>query len=212
MLIVLSPAKTLDYESAVSTPPQTTPEFIDDSAMLVDVLRKKSAKQLGKMMGISEKLAELNHQRFQDWDESLPAEATRAAALAFKGDVYQGLAADKLTGRQLAYAQEHLRILSGLYGSLRPLDAMLPYRLEMGSSLKNERGKDLYAFWGTKLTDSINEQLAATKSNECTLNGHWPLYWTACNCCASSASPQPKSAIVIVLVVFMACFLILLII
>ena len=164
MLSVLSPAKTLDYESPAITETLTTPDFLADSADLVDVLRKKSAKQIGKLMGISEKLAVLNHERFQAWENPMPSDAVKQAVLAFKGDVYLGLEADTLTTKQLDFAQDHLRILSGLYGMLRPLDAMLPYRLEMGTKLKTGRGKDLYEFWGAKLTDALNAQLTATKS------------------------------------------------
>lgn len=163
MLIVLSPAKTLDFESEPTAQPQTIPQWIDESARLVDVLKKKTPKQIAALMGVSANLAELNHQRYQDWQLPMPPEATRPAVLAFKGDVYLGLEADRWTAKQLDYAQKHLRILSGLYGVLRPLDAMLPYRLEMGTALSTRRGKDLYAFWGSRITQSINEQLAETK-------------------------------------------------
>lgn len=164
MLFVISPAKTLDYETPATTDTLTTPGFLDDSAELVEVMKKKSAKQIAKLMGVSEKLATLNYDRFQTWQSPMPSADVKQAVLAFKGDVYLGLEAETLTAKQLDYAQDHLRILSGLYGILRPLDAMLPYRLEMGTKLKTQRGKDLYGFWGSRLTDSINEQLAATKS------------------------------------------------
>ena len=169
MLIILSPAKTLDYETAPQTQIKTTPELIDDAARLVGVLKKKSPKQLAALMGVSDPLAELNHARYQDWVHPMPDEATKQAALAFKGDVYLGLQAERMTEKQLVYAQDHLRILSGLYGILRPLDAMLPYRLEMGTALKTRQGKDLYAFWGTKITESLQQQLTATNSR-CLLN------------------------------------------
>ncbi|QEF96420.1 hypothetical protein Mal15_04480 [Stieleria maiorica] len=162
MLIVLSPAKTLDYESEPKIASQTTPEWITESETLVGVLKKKTPKQIQALMGVSDKLAELNHQRYQDWQLPMPPEATRPAILAFKGDVYLGLQADRMTEKQLLFAQDRLRILSGLYGVLRPLDAMLPYRLEMGTALKTRRGKDLYAFWGSRITQSINDQLAVT--------------------------------------------------
>jgi cytoplasmic iron level regulating protein YaaA (DUF328/UPF0246 family) len=164
MLIVLSPAKTLDFDSPAKVAPRSTPAFLEHSAKLVGVLKKKSPKQIAKLMGVSEQLAELNHRRFQEWAVALPEASSRPAVLAFKGDVYLGLEADRMTERQLLYAQDHLRILSGLYGSLRPLDAMKAYRLEMGTALKTRRGKDLYAFWGTRITEALNEQLAAIDS------------------------------------------------
>lgn len=162
MLTVLSPAKTLDYETPAKIDVKTTPEFLDQSDRLAARLKKMTPKQLRALMGISDDLAELNHGRFQDWCVPLPDDASKQAVLAFNGDVYAGLEADKMTEKQLLYAQDFLRILSGLYGILRPLDAMLPYRLEMGTQLKNRRGKDLYAFWGTRLTESLNRQLAST--------------------------------------------------
>ncbi|PAY15587.1 hypothetical protein CKO51_31170 [Rhodopirellula sp. SM50] len=164
MLIVLSPAKTLDYDSRPKVPARTTPEWLAESEKLVDLLKKKTPKQIQTLMGVSENLAELNHGRYQDWQLPMPEAASRPAVLAFKGDVYLGLEADQMTEKQLLYAQDHLRILSGLYGVLRPLDSMLAYRLEMGTALKARRGKDLYAFWGTRITQSINEQLDATDS------------------------------------------------
>jgi cytoplasmic iron level regulating protein YaaA (DUF328/UPF0246 family) len=164
MLILLSPAKTLDFESEPTIDTRTTPEFLDEAAELVDGLKSKTQKQLSALMGISDDLAELNAQRYQDWDASLPKDASKQSVLAFKGDVYQGLEADQMTGKQLEYAQDHLRILSGLYGVLRPLDAMLPYRLEMGTKLKTKHGKDLYEFWDAKITESVASQLKATNS------------------------------------------------
>jgi cytoplasmic iron level regulating protein YaaA (DUF328/UPF0246 family) len=164
MLTILSPAKTLDFQSEPTTDVQTTPEFLRESAALVDVLKTLTPKQLGALMGISDSLAELNHQRYQDWQQPMPEVATKQAVLAFKGDVYRGLEADQWTEKQLLYAQDHLRILSGLYGVLRPLDQMLPYRLEMGTALETPRGKDLYAFWGGRITEALNRQLGATGS------------------------------------------------
>jgi cytoplasmic iron level regulating protein YaaA (DUF328/UPF0246 family) len=165
MLIVLSPAKTLDYESESKIRTQTTPELLDQSVQLVEVMKKKTPKQIATLMGVSDALALLNHQRYQDWEVPMPPHASRQAVLAFKGDVYLGLEADRMTEKQLSYAQDRLRILSGLYGVLRPLDAMLPYRLEMGTPLKTRSGKDLYAFWGSRITDSINAQLTATNTS-----------------------------------------------
>ncbi|MCO8121814.1 peroxide stress protein YaaA [Stieleria sp. TO1_6] len=164
MLIVLSPAKTLDYESKPTIDTQTTAELLDQSEILVGLLKKKTPKQIAALMGISDALAELNHQRYQEWELPMAADACKQAVLAFNGDVYVGLEANTMTNKQLLYAQDHLRILSGLYGVLRPLDAMLPYRLEMGTGLKNKRGKDLYAFWGTRITAAINAQLSEINS------------------------------------------------
>jgi cytoplasmic iron level regulating protein YaaA (DUF328/UPF0246 family) len=169
MFIVLSPAKTLDFETPASISKATTPTMLKQTAELVEILKQQSPKQIGQLMGISEKLSELNHQRYQDFEIPLPKKGSKQAALAFQGDVYQGLLATEMTEKQLLYAQDHLRILSGLYGSLRPLDRMLPYRLEMGTALKNAAGKDLYAFWGDQITDSISKQIVATKS-KCLLN------------------------------------------
>ena len=164
MLIILSPAKTLDFESPSKIKTATTPELIKQSAVLADLLKQKTPKQIEALMGISEKLALLNHERYQDWESPMPLGATKQAVLAFQGDVYQGLQASTLSEKQLLYAQDHLRILSGLYGVLRPLDLMLPYRLEMGTPLKNKQGKDLYAFWGMQITEALQAQLSATNT------------------------------------------------
>lgn len=158
MLIVISPAKTLDYESPMPSVKPTQPDFLDESASLVEVMRKKKPTQLRKMMGISPKLADLNHDRYLRWDPRHTAKNSRPAVLAFMGDVYGGLDARSLDARELTYAQQHLRILSGLYGLLRPLDRIQPYRLEMGTSVKNPRGRDLYRFWGDRPTQALNEQ------------------------------------------------------
>ncbi|MCC9599276.1 peroxide stress protein YaaA [Stieleria sp. JC731] len=159
MLLLLSPSKRLDYDTPVKSSVKTTPEFIDQSARLARELKKLTPKQISALMGINDELALLNHERFQDWQSPMPDADTRQAALAFKGDVYFGLEAETLTAKQLEYAQDHLRILSGLYGILRPLDGILPYRLEMGTKLKNKAGKDLYQFWGSSIAESINRQL-----------------------------------------------------
>ena len=161
MLIVVSPAKTLDYESPVPTRNATTPDFLEDSRELIDQLKLLEPHQVSNLMGISAKLGELNAQRFQDWKTPFTPDNARQAALAFKGDVYTGLDAYNFSEEDFAFAQEHLRILSGLYGLLRPLDLMQPYRLEMGTRFENSRGKDLYAFWGDRLTQALNDQLAA---------------------------------------------------
>jgi len=159
MLILLSPAKTLDFETAPRTKQLSTPTFLDESEKLVTTLRKYKPKRLGKLMNISDALAELNVERFQSWQTPFPAGAGRPCIQAFRGDVYVGLDADSMSMAEIKRAQKHIRILSGLYGVLKPLDSMLPYRLEMGTSLKTRRGKNLYEFWGTRITDSLNQEL-----------------------------------------------------
>ncbi len=161
MLMLLSPAKTLDYESRLLTARYTQPELISQASELVAVCRQLTPAQLGSLMSISDKLAGLNAARFAQWQPDSTLENSRQALLAFKGDVYTGLAVEDFSEADLEYAQSHLRILSGLYGLLRPLDLMQPYRLEMGSRLANPRGKDLYAFWGESLTDRVNTLLAS---------------------------------------------------
>ena len=163
MLLVLSPAKTLDYASEQVTPELTRPAFMKRSAELIDVLRKRSPADIASLMKISDPLADLNVQRYRDWSARPAARVTRPAVLAFNGDVYDGLQASSLTDNQLAYLQSHLRILSGLYGVLRPFDLMQPYRLEMGIRLDNSGGRDLYAFWGEAVTDALAEVLAGQR-------------------------------------------------
>ncbi len=163
MLTLLSPAKTLDFETPPVTPHHTTPDFLDDSAALIDVLRGYSPDDIGKLMKLSPALSELNVNRYHDWALPYPDGQAKAAVLAFKGDVYTGLDADSMSVDDLDYAQENLRILSGLYGLLRPLDEILPYRLEMGTRLENPQGKDLYAFWGEKITQALNDVIDAGK-------------------------------------------------
>jgi cytoplasmic iron level regulating protein YaaA (DUF328/UPF0246 family) len=159
MLIVLSPAKSLDLDTAPTTKLFTTPDFIDRASELIDVLRERSPAQIGELMSISDPLAVLNVTRYAHWTRD-HADA-RQAVMSFDGDVYTGLAARTLTPKQLAYVQDHVRILSGLYGLLRPLDLLHPYRLEMGTRLQNPRGKDLYAFWGELVTQKLGETIAA---------------------------------------------------
>lgn len=159
MLMIISPAKTLDFESPVGSKKSSKPAYLKDSAELIDILRGYSPDDLVELMGISQKLGELNHQRFHDWTTPFNKSNARQSVYAFKGDVYTGLEAGNFNDDDLAFAQEHLRILSGLYGLLRPLDLMQPYRLEMGTKLANEKGADLYAFWGDKLSKAINKQL-----------------------------------------------------
>ncbi len=166
MIAVISPAKTLDYESRCPSVPVSEPAFLEDSASLIGVLRKKRRPELRALMGISEALAELNHERYRDWHLPFTEDNARPALLAFKGDVYTGFTLDEYTKRDFTFAQKHLRILSGLYGVLRPLDLMQPYRLEMGTALKTSRGKDLYAFWDRKITHALNEALAESGSRQ----------------------------------------------
>lgn len=159
MLMVVSPAKDLDYQTAAPAVEVTMPALLADSAELMQVCRTLTPLQLSELMHISDKLAGLNAARFAQWQLPFNAENAKAALFAFNGDVYQGLAATTLQPADLAYAQQHLRILSGLYGVLRPFDLMQPYRLEMGTKLANSRGKDLYQFWGSIVTDHLNLQL-----------------------------------------------------
>lgn len=160
MLLVISPAKTLDLTTPPTTRLHSTPDFLDRSAQLIDVLRARSPGQIADLMGISDKLAMLNVGRYADWRSDVSD--ARQAVMSFDGDVYGGLDARTLTPKQLAYTQAHLRILSGLYGLLRPLDLMHPYRLEMGVKLANPAGKDLYTFWGDTITEALNRQAVAT--------------------------------------------------
>ncbi|MBZ9582616.1 peroxide stress protein YaaA [Klebsiella quasivariicola] len=161
MLILISPAKTLDYQSPLATTRFTQPELLSESQQLINVARQLSAPQIGKLMSISDKLADLNATRFHDWHPDFTPQNARQAILAFKGDVYTGLQAETFTEDDFDFAQQHLRMLSGLYGVLRPLDLMQPYRLEMGIRLENPRGKDLYQFWGDTITDTLNQALQA---------------------------------------------------
>lgn len=160
MLMVISPAKTLDYETPASTGLHSQPQHLDQSRLLIERLRELSPAQISELMKLSDKLAGLNAARYGSWSEPFDSDNAKQAVLAFKGDVYTGLAADDFSEAEFQYAQQHLRILSGLYGVLRPLDLMQPYRLEMGTKLDNLRGKDLYAFWDTRITEWLNLALA----------------------------------------------------
>ncbi|WP_163560630.1 peroxide stress protein YaaA [Halomonas sp. NO4] len=164
MLSVISPAKSLDFETPPTTAHYTQPDFLDRSQTLVDILRDYSPQRLSELMGISDKLAGLNAARFAEWQPPFTPDNAKPAVQAFQGDVYQGLAADTFNEADNAFAQEHLRILSGLYGLLRPLDLIQPYRLEMGTKLENPAGKDLYAFWKPRLTEALSEAAAASGS------------------------------------------------
>ena len=163
MLYLLSPAKSLDFETPV---PQavarlaTQPQFVPQATELIQVLKTKSAADIGALMNLSDALSELNMARYQAWKPRFSAANSRPAVLAFNGDVYEGLDAKTLSAAQLEWAQQHLAILSGLYGVLRPLDLMQPYRLEMGTRLATPRGSHLYGFWGDSLAEHLNQRAA----------------------------------------------------
>lgn len=164
MLFLLSPAKTLDYESPLPEVPHTLPTFAGDAARLIEVLRRQSPQELASLMAISDPLAALNVARYQAWSPKFSPRNARQAVLAFDGDVYDGLQARQMGMADLEWAQQHLRILSGLYGVLRPLDWMQPYRLEMGTALKVGAAANLYQYWGSRIAEHLNEQLAADKT------------------------------------------------
>ena len=164
MLTVLSPAKTLDYETAPITQSATLPRFMDQSALLVEDARGLNPDDIRALMGVSEQIAHLNHERFMNWQSESTSDNAKQAVLAFKGDVYTGLQAETLSEDDLDFAQTRLRILSGLYGLLRPLDLMQPYRLELGLKFANQRGINLYEFWGEQLTDTLNADLVSAKT------------------------------------------------
>lgn len=160
MLLVISPSKKLEFENAPNV--QTyQPRFMEETKALVDIAKQLTQAQLMELMSISYKLAELNYHRFRQFTFPFTPQNSKAAIYAFKGDVYDGLEAENLKEANIAFAQKHLRILSGLYGVLRPLDAMQPYRLEMGIALKNPKGKNLYQFWGDKIRHLLEEDLKA---------------------------------------------------
>lgn len=156
MLAVVSPAKKLDFETDVPEMAVSQPAFLDDTEELIEVARKKSRSDLMKLMGISENLADLNYQRFQHFSRPFDRSNAKPAIFAFRGDTYVGLDADTMKAEDIDWAEDHFRMLSGLYGLLKPRDLMQPYRLEMGTRLANPRGKDLYAFWGDKIATEIN--------------------------------------------------------
>lgn len=164
MLALISPAKTLDYESKLPTDEHTLPRLLDQSQQLIDLSRKLSASDIVGLMKVSEKIAHLNVERFRDWNADFNFSNARQAIFAFKGDVYTGLDAYHLSDADLQFAQKHLRSLSGLYGLLRPLDLMMPYRLEMGIKLANARGHNLYEFWEDRITNLINQDLEQSGS------------------------------------------------
>lgn len=165
MLTLLSPSKTLNFTTPPAVKAHTLPQFIDEAAELIDRLRTLTPKKLAKLMDISDKLATENVERYASWQREHTAENSKQAVLAFRGDVYAGLDVDAWKSADFAFAQKHLRTLSGVYGVLRPLDWIQPYRLEMGTELKIGRKKNLYAFWGSKVTDAVNAALADAKAS-----------------------------------------------
>jgi uncharacterized protein len=164
MLFLLSPAKSLDYETPAGDVPHTLPQFVPQSEALIEVLRQKSPQQIAELMDLSDALSALNVARYEAWHPKFTAKNSKQAVLAFNGDVYEGLDAKTLNAKELDWAQKHLCILSGLYGVLRPLDWMQPYRLEMGTTLQTDKGSNLYKFWGPQIADYLNERLAADKT------------------------------------------------
>lgn len=160
MITLLSPAKKLNFDPLETGLDITAPRLVDDTRAIATVAKKQSAKDLKKLMGISDKLAELNVDRFKTFDLDGRSNSAKPAGLTFDGDVYWGLEAKSMNDDALAYAQDHLRILSGLYGLLRPMDAIQPYRLEMGTKMKNPRGKSLYDFWGSRIAETLGEDLS----------------------------------------------------
>ncbi len=167
MLLVISPAKNLDYETAPTTKTSTQPTMLAQAQQLIEQLRPLAPHDVSALMKLSDKLGQLNYDRFQDWSQPFSHDNAKQAVLAFNGDVYTGLDAGSFSKADFTFAQQHLRILSGLYGLLRPLDLMQAYRLEMGTKFPNAGGKNLYEFWGERITDALNQQLQ--KANTQTL-------------------------------------------
>jgi cytoplasmic iron level regulating protein YaaA (DUF328/UPF0246 family) len=165
MLIVISPAKNLDYETPTTTKIYSHPQLLKQAQSLVDICKQLSVSDLSRLMGISKNLADLNAARFADWQIPFTPKNAKQAVLAFNGDVYVGLNASGLPEQDLTYAQDHLRILSGLYGILRPLDLIQPYRLEMGTRLKNPKGENLYQYWGSSIAENLNATLRENKED-----------------------------------------------
>jgi cytoplasmic iron level regulating protein YaaA (DUF328/UPF0246 family) len=159
MLFLLSPAKALDYDTPAGNVPHTQPQFVQQSVALIDILKQKSPQDIASLMDLSDALAALNVARYQAWSPKFTAKNAKQAVLAFNGDVYEGLDAKTLSPQDLAWAQDHVAILSGLYGVLRPLDWMQPYRLEMGTALANDKGANLYRFWGAQIAEYLNTRL-----------------------------------------------------
>ncbi|NOZ67309.1 MAG: peroxide stress protein YaaA [Alphaproteobacteria bacterium] len=165
MLVVTSPAKKLDFSEDVTRSGWSIPDFLEDSEILIEAVRKLTRQELGKLMKISDKLVELNYNRFRAFSTPFTPTNAKQAVFAFTGDTYVGLDAESLSEDDLAYGQDHYRILSGLYGLLRPLDLMQPYRLEMGKKITTRRGRTLYEFWGDDLTEALNDIMAAQSTD-----------------------------------------------
>ena len=178
MLAVISPAKSLDFQTKPTTRKATTPAFLDEASVLIEDLVKLGPGEVSDLMGISTKLGELNCNRYNEW--RMETRGGKQAALAFTGDVYMGLRAWDFDARELTSLQRRVRILSGLYGLLKPMDKIHPYRLEMGTAFANERGRDLYAFWGDRVTDALNAELAGHR-NKTLVNLASNEYWRAVN-------------------------------
>jgi len=165
MLMIISPAKTLDFEHPSPTSDHTIPDSLERSQELINILNRMDSFELAELMKISMKLADLNSSRFRNWQTPFTPDNAKQALFAFRGDVYTGLDADTLKPDEIAFTQKHLRILSGLYGLLRPLDLMQAYRLEMGTKLSNRHGHNLYDFWGSAITELLNKAVAAQGDN-----------------------------------------------
>lgn len=165
MLILISPAKSLDFETPSTVEVKSNVQFKEEIQSLINELKALSHQDIAKLMGVSDALAKLNFERFQNFGKTYTAKNSKTALLAFQGDVYQGMEAETFSEKEFSYAQDHLRILSGLYGILRPLDWIQPYRLEMGTKFENSGGKNLYEFWGSKITDNVNNELKKSKSD-----------------------------------------------
>lgn len=164
MLVVISPAKTLDFETRPVTRKTSQPQLLDDAQELVGQLKEMAPHELSSLMSISDKLGALNYDRYQSWSRPFSLDNAKQAMLAFKGDVYTGLDPEQFSQEDFAFAQNHVCILSGLYGALRPMDLIQPYRLEMGTKLKNSHGPTLYDYWGEKVTDTINRSVKKSGS------------------------------------------------
>lgn len=165
MLILLSPSKTLDYDTPPPTDGYTEPEYLDDAETLVDILRDYDVEEIGELMDISEDLSELNYDRYQSFETPFTPDNAKQSIFAFDGDVYRDFQFEDYDDQDFNFLQDHVRILSGMYGILRPLDLMQPYRLEMGTKLDNPRGDDLYEFWGDRLAESVNAALDAQEDD-----------------------------------------------
>ena len=170
MLIVISPAKSLDFSQKVNNKEKSEPIFLNEAQILIEELRKYKHEELSSLMSISAKLAELNYERFIKWHLPFTSQNAKPAINVFKGDVYQSLDAKSLSAKEIKFANNHLRILSGLYGILSPLDIMQEYRLEMGTKLTNSKGKNLYDFWGNKITIAINKAIEESSGEKVLIN------------------------------------------